>query len=145
MAKDYEYKVFGVVILNESRSNFTYKLRFPSKPRNDNKDTDWSNWDTNLIKPVFPGLGPRYKSDQNGGSPGLGNSLHILEIYFKINYFPLFLKGYFIEGFLTAQKAIDFSLISDSNPEVNKVNIELKRYSYPPYSDDNFIMYVCII
>lgn len=68
---DYEYKVFGVTILNESVNNFTYKLRFPYSPRNLERETDWSDWKTNLLWPVFPTLGPRSKSQYTGGDPGL--------------------------------------------------------------------------
>lgn len=60
MAKDYEYKMFRVSILNDSSTNFTYKLRFPHKPRNeDKKNTDWTEWKTGLLSPIFPMLGPR--------------------------------------------------------------------------------------
>ena len=70
LKKDFEYKVFGVSILNESISNFTYKLRFPNTPRNEDRNTDWSNWKTNLLSPIFPQLGPRSKMHYTGGDPG---------------------------------------------------------------------------
>ena len=50
--------------------------------------------------------------------------------------------GYYLEGFLTAQKAIDFGLINEFNSGVNKVSVEMKRFSYPPYDDDNFIILI---
>ena len=70
LATDFEYKVFGVSVLNESISNFTYKLRFSYSPRNDDRETDWQDWKTNLLSPVFPALGPRAKQIYSGGDPG---------------------------------------------------------------------------
>jgi ATP-binding cassette subfamily A (ABC1) protein 3 len=43
---------------------------------------------------------------------------------------------------LQAQKAIDFSLISEFNPLVDAVSIELKRFSYQPYQEDPFIVLI---
>ena len=43
---------------------------------------------------------------------------------------------------MTAQKAIDFSLISEINPSVEAVSIELKRFSYQPYVEDPFIVLI---
>ncbi|CAF1097939.1 unnamed protein product, partial [Brachionus calyciflorus] len=46
---------------------------------------------------------------------------------------------YFREGFLTLQKAIDFNLISTFNQTVKSVDLELKRFPYPPYNNDPFV------
>jgi hypothetical protein len=37
------------------------------------------------------------------------------------------------------QKTIDFSLISEFNNDINKISLELKRFSSPPYLEDGFI------
>ncbi len=116
LSKDHIYKLFGVSIQNQSMSNFTYALRFPYSPRNEDRETDWKDWKTNLIFPVFPVVGPRAKEDFTGGDP-----------------------GYFKEGFIQVQKAIDFSLISEFNIDINKISLELKRFSSPPYVEDGFI------
>lgn len=79
LAKDFNYKLFGVAVLNDSVKNFTYKLRFSYSPRNEDRKTDWQDWKTNLIWPIFPVLGPRSKHDNNGGEPGLFlNSTNII-------------------------------------------------------------------
>lgn len=44
-----------------------------------------------------------------------------------------------MEGFLQAQKAIDFALINQFNSKVDEINMELKRFPYPPYNEDSFI------
>ncbi len=49
LQKDPSYKFFGVSILNDSLSNFTYKLRFPYSPRNEDRKTDWNDWKTKYI------------------------------------------------------------------------------------------------
>jgi hypothetical protein len=67
LAKDYKYKIFGVAFLNDSITNFTYQLRFPYSPRNEDRDTDWTDWKTNLPWPLFPVLGPRASNDYTGG------------------------------------------------------------------------------
>ena len=48
-------------------------------------------------------------------------------------------KGYFNEGFLQIQKAIDFALISEFDSAVNNITAFLNRFPYPPYNDDGFI------
>ena len=53
LAKEINYKLFGVSILNDSVQNFTYKLRFPYSPHNQNRKTDWTDWKTKLKTVVF--------------------------------------------------------------------------------------------
>ena len=53
MQKDTDYKVFGVGVLNDSLTNFTYKIRFPFSPRNDDRKTDWNDWKTKYSDQMF--------------------------------------------------------------------------------------------
>jgi len=62
-------------------------------------------------------LGPREKNSKEGGDP-----------------------GYFREGFIQLQKQIDYSLIEEFNPNINDVSLKLKRFPYPPYNNDNFVI-----
>lgn len=110
----------GASFVNLDPKNLTYELRFSSSPRNSKQyglfktDLDWK---TNLIYSLFPILGPRDKNAIEGGDP-----------------------GYFREGFVVVQKAIDFALISVlSNRSIDNVDINLKRFPYPPYDDDKFV------
>jgi ATP-binding cassette subfamily A (ABC1) protein 3 len=66
--------------------------------------------------------GPREKREPEGGDP-----------------------GYYREGFLAVQKAIDYALISESNPAVDQISMELKRFPYPPYDDDKFVAVVAAL
>ena len=61
------------------------------------------DWKTNLIYPILPVLGPREKNNVEGGDP-----------------------GYFREGFVQIQKAIDFALINFENNNLSTINLELK-------------------
>jgi ATP-binding cassette subfamily A (ABC1) protein 3 len=110
----------GASFTNLDPKNVTYELRFSSSPRNSKQfglfktDLDWK---TNLIYSLFPILGPRDKKSTEGGDP-----------------------GYFREGFVVVQKAIDFALISVlSNRSIDNIELNLKRFPYPPYDDDKFV------
>ena len=45
------------------------------------------------------------------------------------------------------QKAIDFALIYDSNnsSKIDNVKLLLKRFPYPPYNDDSFVVAIIAI
>nr|QUF59427.1 ATP-binding cassette transporter Abca3-1 [Brachionus angularis] len=109
----------GISFLNQSIDNFIYKIRLSYSPKYIgqtgffNKDLDWK---TNLLFSIFPILGPREKNDFEGGDP-----------------------GYYREGFLSLQKAIDFALISQFNDTIDSIDLKLKRFPYPPYNDDKFV------
>ncbi|CAF0888563.1 unnamed protein product [Brachionus calyciflorus] len=108
----------GISFLDHSLTNFTYKIRLKYSPRHDQnglfkKDLDWK---TQLLFSLFPILGPREKSDLEGGDP-----------------------GYYREGFISIQKAVDFALISQFNDSVDSIDFQLKRFPYPPYNDDKFV------
>lgn len=100
-------------------TNFEYKIRLSSSPRNSNetalfkKDLDWK---TNLIYSLFPILGPRERNLITGGDP-----------------------GYYREGFVQIQKAIDLALTSQFNASAASVNLKFKRFPFPPYTDDKFV------
>ena len=112
----------GVSFLNQNATNFEYKLRFSSSPRNSNetglfkKDYDWK---TNLLYSLFPVIGPREKGSVEGGDP-----------------------GYYREGFLQLQKAIDLNLIKHFNPNFTDIEMVFKKFPYPPYNDDKFVAVV---
>ena len=67
-------------------------------------------------------LGPREKNNVEGGDP-----------------------GYFREGFVQIQKAIDFALINFENKNLSTINLELKRFPYPPYNDDKFVVIIAAL
>ena len=50
-----------------------------------------------------------------------------------------------MEGFLTVQKTIDYSLISEFNSDVKNIDIQLKRFSYSSYEEDNFVIILIAI
>ena len=70
LAADYNYHMFGIGVLNESLTNFTYALRFSHSPRHKNDLIQWDDWKTKSIFPTFDTLGPRDKTCNFGGSPG---------------------------------------------------------------------------
>ena len=45
--------LFHLTQKNDSVQNFTYKLRFPYSPHNQNRKTDWTDWKTKLKTVVF--------------------------------------------------------------------------------------------
>jgi len=50
--------------------------------------------------------------------------------------------GYFSEGFLAIQRAVDLSIIGElgSVSSARKIDIQLKNFPYPPYVDDEFLL-----
>lgn len=58
-----------------------------------------------------------------------------------------FTTGYYYEGFLSIQRAVDLSIISElsglpaaASGPINSVDIRLKSFPYPQYLDDDFII-----
>ncbi|ODM97667.1 ATP-binding cassette sub-family A member 3 [Orchesella cincta] len=105
--------------------NIKYKLRFPASQRSDydaiaEKFGLKAAWFTELIYPLFQLLGPRAKDKISGGLP-----------------------GYYEEGFLYLQYAVDRTLIrmvlNDSTIEHDKYDIKLQRFPYPSYIDDKYL------
>nr|UOU03312.1 ATP-binding cassette subfamily A3-1 [Brachionus rubens] len=110
----------GVVsFLDTNPNNTVYKIRLSYSSRFNpglspfNRDKDWK---TGLLYPFFPILGPREGKQKEGGSP-----------------------GYFREGFLAIQKSIDFNLISEFDPSVNSIDLQLQRFPYPAFNNDPFV------
>ncbi|XP_072454007.1 phospholipid-transporting ATPase ABCA3-like [Notamacropus eugenii] len=104
-----------------------YSLRFSKTARNlwyfwkrtviEEEKTDWH---TNLLFPVFPESGPRNPEFDDGGAP-----------------------GYFAEGFLAVQHAVDKAIIQYHARNIatdlfNTTSVFVKRFPFPPTSDDNF-------
>lgn len=117
-----EYSKFflcGASFLNANADSLTYKLRYSYSPRNSREKGSFKfdqDWKTQFLYFLFPVLGPRAKPDNDGGDP-----------------------GYVREGFVQVQKAIDFAYIQQYNTNIDKVNVELKRFPFPPYNDDKFV------
>ena len=49
--------------------------------------------------------------------------------------------GYFYEGFLAIQRAVDLNIMSElggtsAEPTLNNTDVQLKSFPYPPYFDD---------
>jgi len=53
--------------------------------------------------------------------------------------------GYYYEGFLAIQRAVDLSVMSErvkntsAAPKLKNVDVQLKNFPYPPYLDDKFL------
>uniref|UniRef100_A0A8D0GV65 ABC transporter domain-containing protein n=1 Tax=Sphenodon punctatus TaxID=8508 RepID=A0A8D0GV65_SPHPU len=107
----------------------SYRLRLKYSPRNaprseqtglnPNIDRDWH---TSYLFPLFQLPGPREAKYPDGGTP-----------------------GYFREGFLAVQHAVDRAIMQyHSNAStaslLNKVTIEVQRFPYPPYVNDLFLL-----
>jgi ATP-binding cassette subfamily A (ABC1) protein 3 len=55
------------------------------------------------------------------------------------------LAGYLEEGFLALQYAIDMSVLelsTDHSFSASNVSLSLRRFPYPPYVDDNFVLVI---
>ena len=67
------------------------------------------------------------------------NPLHLDHTLFYCN-----LPEYYDEGFLSLQHAINLALIKEidasSESEIDGMRIQMRRFPYPPYVDDNFIL-----
>ncbi|CAF3876784.1 unnamed protein product [Rotaria sp. Silwood2] len=115
----------GVVFTNLTLElNITYKIRLAAKLRNSglgNIFNGQNNWRTNLLYPLFPVVGPRNSRNTTGGAP-----------------------GYYQEGFLALQRAVDMEILNELNPTFNssEINIQLQRYPFPPYKEDNFVLVI---
>jgi hypothetical protein len=130
-----------------------YKIRLSNTARNDpssaSSQYDFEidqGWDTNLWYPAVSKLGPRQDYDESGGKPGEQLFLFlILSLYSYINIFV----GYWQEGFLMLQRAIDMAIIelSANQSEIDVLTMDkitspilLQRYAYPPFIDNPFIL-----
>ncbi|CAG7836615.1 unnamed protein product [Allacma fusca] len=108
-------------------SQIKYALRFPSYQRtNYSEFTDRTNcraaWFTENIYPILRFSGPRSKDNQYGGFP-----------------------GYFEEGFLYLQHALDNSitrlLLNETQvQEYTNSSFRMQRFPYPPYAHDKYLV-----
>ncbi|XP_034045422.1 ATP-binding cassette sub-family A member 3 [Thalassophryne amazonica] len=107
----------------------SYHLRFPYTPRcaplpesselNPNSDLDWH---THSLFPLLQLPGPREQFNQEGGTP-----------------------GYYREGFLAVQHAVDRAIMRAYNRSAAdslfaSITVLLSRFSYPAYTYDVFIL-----
>ena len=67
------------------------------------------------------------------------NPLHLEYLLFYCT-----LPEYYDEGFLSLQHAINLAFIKEidasSESEIDGMRIQMRRFPYPPYVDDNFIL-----
>ena len=65
-----------------------------------------------------------------------------IEVYHILFY--CILPEYYDEGFLSLQHAINLAFIKEidasSESEIDGMRIQMRRFPYPPYVDDNFIL-----
>ncbi|XP_070811047.1 phospholipid-transporting ATPase ABCA3 [Pituophis catenifer annectens] len=106
----------------------SYRLRFKYSPRNAppsertglNPNLD-REWHTHYLFPLLQLPGPREAKSDDGGTP-----------------------GYFREGFLAVQHAVDMAIIkhhaNTSSDLRDRVNVTVRRFPYPPYVNDLFLI-----
>ncbi|KAM6957907.1 LOW QUALITY PROTEIN: phospholipid-transporting ATPase ABCA3 [Aplochiton taeniatus] len=106
-----------------------YRLRFSYTPRNapakEKSELDPNNdldWHTLSLFPLFQMPGPREQYDRQGGTP-----------------------GYYREGFLAVQHAVDRAIMRSHNRTVaaallSQTRVVLSRFPYPAYMYDVFIL-----
>ncbi|XP_042778092.1 phospholipid-transporting ATPase ABCA3-like isoform X1 [Panthera leo] len=98
-----------------------YYLRFSSFQRNKYVSfVRTEGWETGVLFPTFPSLGPRSERSSHGGSP-----------------------GYITEGFLAMQHAVDIAIMKYYNHKATQklfreVAVFVQRFPYPAYSHDYF-------
>ncbi|KRZ77264.1 ATP-binding cassette sub-family A member 3, partial [Trichinella papuae] len=129
---------YGAVVFEDGFLNETglgeelkYKIRLSNTPRNSqSRRGTWNigqaslfnvghGWKTNALYAFPPQNGPRQSNSTDGGKP-----------------------GYWREGFLILQHAIDkavISMLASNLTDVDKFHVHLKRFVYPPYVDNPFI------
>ena len=115
----------GGIVFNKSLNSddIIYKIRLSSKSKKkyDQKKQDFgtdpsTNWNTQFTFPVFQDPEPREVNSTHGGPP-----------------------YYFEEGFLSLQHAVDFAIIKYKG-NISDVDVSVKRFPYPDYIHDKFIV-----
>ncbi|XP_038064273.1 ATP-binding cassette sub-family A member 3-like [Patiria miniata] len=97
-------------------ANLTYKIRLSNSMRNVEKQSSFmTQWQTQSLFPFYQLPGPRNKDDTYGGVP-----------------------GYYREGFLALQYAVDMAILQAQGATVNHATL-MQRYPYPPYIDDTYV------
>ncbi|XP_063839916.1 phospholipid-transporting ATPase ABCA3-like isoform X2 [Scylla paramamosain] len=100
----------------------SYKIRLKGSQRAGQKRNPFlppPQWYTELSYPLFQVPGPRSRTKNNGGRP-----------------------GYFDEGFLAIQHAVDMSIaefITGKDPGMT-YTVEMQRMPYPPFIDDTYLV-----
>ena len=71
-------------------------------------------------------------------------SMKLNPLHLEYLLFYCALPEYYDEGFLSLQHAINLALIKEidasSESEIDGMRIQMRRFPYPPYVDDNFIL-----
>lgn len=132
-----------------------YTLRFPAKQRAEfdlitERFGLKAAWYTELVYPFLQLPGPRAKFQANGGLPGtlllLKVSLSLIIISHNNKHINIiFPIGYYDEGFLFLQNAIETTLVKQVLNDTEEVKayedyeIELHRFPFPPYIEDKFL------
>ncbi|XP_071796832.1 phospholipid-transporting ATPase ABCA3-like [Asterias amurensis] len=106
-------------------TNITYSIRLKASQRNfpnsqySNLTGQSSRWYTDKLFPLVALPGPREKGKNWGGDP-----------------------GYMREGFLPLQYALDRALLQFRNVSTDGFTVDMRRYPYPPYINDFFILVI---
>ncbi|XP_071953037.1 phospholipid-transporting ATPase ABCA3-like [Antedon mediterranea] len=110
---------------NAFPTNITYSIRLKASQVNvpiadeiGGKSNE-SRWKTNELVPLVQLPGPREINHSRGGEP-----------------------GYWREGFLSLQNAVDIAILKESKVEIKNITINMQRFPYPPYNDDLFILVI---
>jgi ATP-binding cassette, subfamily A (ABC1), member 3 len=71
----------------------------------------------------------------------------IHSLFNLLTFFAVSTAGYYYEGFLAIQRAVDLGIIAElsglpvsATATTGGVDIQLKSFPYPPYLKDNFIV-----
>ncbi|XP_072455433.1 phospholipid-transporting ATPase ABCA3-like isoform X2 [Notamacropus eugenii] len=135
LRKDISFMIFSTIVFNNIFGNQSarlplavdYQLRFPFRQKFAVLDEphklgeEMGGWNTHLLFPISVLSGPREPKAHDGGLP-----------------------GYFREGFLSLQHAVDREIMyyhmNDSMAkQYEKVITVMKRFPYPAYMKDPFI------
>uniref|UniRef100_A0A5S6QAW5 ABC transporter domain-containing protein n=1 Tax=Trichuris muris TaxID=70415 RepID=A0A5S6QAW5_TRIMR len=114
---------------NDLNSHLSYKIRLSNTPRNMHPHEGGFHidqasvfsvglgWKTDSLFAFPPQNGPRESNYSDGGKP-----------------------GYWREGFLILQHAIDRAIIRmvANTTDLDKYRVSLRRFAYPPYKDNGF-------
>ncbi|XP_072455492.1 phospholipid-transporting ATPase ABCA3 [Notamacropus eugenii] len=134
---NHSYSVLAGIVFEHSFSHYKeplplevkYHLRFSYFRKNNMWEgmnlffpKDIEGWHTTSLFPLFPNPGPREPSFPDGGEP-----------------------GYIQEGFLAVQHAVDKAIMqyhasAAATRLFEKVNIIVKRFPYPPFISDSFLV-----
>lgn len=106
--------------LTDLPKTLSYSLRFPSELRE--TTISLGDWSTNRLFPVHDFFDPKNLNDSAGSDP-----------------------SYYKEGFLTIQNAIAMQFIGMMNSTLQLPDIQVKRFPYPPYASDIFLMDMGIV